>query len=233
MTIIFFHIPKSGGTSLGRFLQSQYEQDDILTIHKQNGTSLEEFQEFDEAKRNSYRLIKGHRTFGLHQHISHQVSYFSMIRNPVDRCLSAYYFVKEQRNHWLHEEYASSDDIRDFMDKSYDDKGQLFNTQTRIFALVGIKKANLFSEDELLGRAIKNIDKHFSFIGLTERYEESLQSLCELYGWKYYIDRKKHNKTKSRPQINHLERSTIEKLEEKNRLDIELYNYVEKKFFKP
>src|SRR5690606_14774752 len=63
-------------------------------------------------------------------------------------------------------------------------------------------------EEFMLEKALENIDKHFSFVGITEKYNECLILLQKKYNWStpYYMVK---NKTKNRPDVESIDEKTI------------------------
>lgn len=71
--------------------------------------------------------------------------------------------------------------------------------------------------------------QHFSVVGLTERFEESLALMKLRFGWnlKSYSS---FNVTHTRPKKRDLPQSTLDLIAERNRVDIELYDCAAKIF---
>ena len=76
--------------------------------------------------------------------------------------------------------------------------------------------------------AKKNIEQHFSVVGLMERFDESLMLLKQHLGWKipFY---QPQNVNKKRPQ-EEADREVIKVIERTNELDLLLYEYVKERF---
>lgn len=80
--------------------------------------------------------------------------------------------------------------------------------------------------DEVLDLAKSNLDK-FPFVGLLERFQDSLYLLSYVFGWRPIINNRRENvsgasKAKLKEQISE---STLEVIRESTRLDAELYDY--------
>lgn len=74
-----------------------------------------------------------------------------------------------------------------------------------------------------------NIERHFSFVGLLERYDETLLALATLFGLPEL--RKEHvNKNKVQQDELPLSDSVLRKVREMNALDIQLYDWVKERF---
>jgi hypothetical protein len=163
------------------------------------------------------KAISGHHDFGIHEYFNRPFSYFSMVRHPVDRVVSLYYFLASTPQ-YLNYESVKNMTLEEFVINN----AQAKNHQTSFFS--GKNELNL----EL---AKKNLDTYFPIVGITEMFEESVFLLKRRYGWKNIVY-KKSNVTKKRPNLKDVPLSTIKLIEENNRLDIELYNYVKTKLQK-
>jgi hypothetical protein len=208
--LIFMHIPKTGGSTLNNIFKQQYQIGELL-----NHTSADILlQEAKAEKGNRIKAISGHHDFGIHKHFNCPSTYFSMVREPVDRVVSLYYFLASTPQ-YLNYESVKNMTLEEFVVKN----AQAKNHQTSFFS----------GENQLnLEVAKKNLEAYFPVVGVTESFDESVFLLKKLYGWKNIVY-KKENVTKKRPKIKDVPLSTIKLIEEYNRLDIELYNYAKKR----
>lgn len=86
-----------------------------------------------------------------------------------------------------------------------------------------------YATAETLETARKNLEEHFSVVGLSERFDESLLLFKRHYGWKniYYV---KHNVTRERPLKEEVPPEELRLIERHNELDMELYRYARERF---
>ena len=86
--------------------------------------------------------------------------------------------------------------------------------------IAGIR-SNGTVDRQTLEIAKKNLEKSFSVVGISERFEESLVLIARTFGWEvpFYENRKV---SKSRPKIDPIE---IELIKKHNQFDLELYEY--------
>lgn len=80
----------------------------------------------------------------------------------------------------------------------------------------------------MLEKALENIEKHFSFVGTLEQFDESLIILQKMYNWPFPYYSSISNKTKGRPKVADFDTRTIEAIKGLNREDILLYKEVTK-----
>jgi galactose-3-O-sulfotransferase len=229
-TVIFLHIGKTGGSTLRKVLHRNFRRSDVVlvrsekrfdTLRPRRENSLEDLARIPPERLRSARLIEGHMVFGAHEHVPGPSTYITLLRNPVRLAISQYRFVKRTPGHRLHglvtSEGISLDDyIRRGISLEVD------NSQTR--AISGDTQTP-FGEvrEPMLERAKRNIEEHFAVVGLTERFDESLVLLGEVFGWTRLV----YVPVKVAPRTNEdvVSHETIDLLEELNRFDLELYRF--------
>ncbi len=219
--LIFLHIPKTAGTTLNRIIEWQYSPFAIFTMdpHRIRATA-ERFKRLPESRRRRLQVVRGHLFYGIHEFLPQGATYMTMLREPVARLLSSYYFVLRRPLNPLHrklkkERLRIEDCLRLFPDRN--------NTQCRFIA--GIKDTTI-SDEGLLEIAKENLTKSFSVVGISERFEESLVLISKTFGWNVgFYENKKVAKT--RPAV---EPKLADLIREHNRLDVELYEFGKKLF---
>lgn len=207
--LVFLHIQKTAGTSLRSFLSKQFDENQIWF-----GRS---YQVKNLSNNKNVSCIGGHFQYGIHEELNRPYTYATMLREPVDRVLSYYYFIKEKSSSGKSKN-ANKMDIEDFMEE-YDTK--LCNYQTRRIA--GGKLD--------LELAKKHLLEEFSFVGLTERFKESLYLMKREYHFPN-LEYNTRNITKKRSSKDELPEKTINFIKQKNELDIELYQFAKELFKK-
>jgi hypothetical protein len=227
--VIFIHIPKAGGTTLQRIIEKQYQTNNIFTIKaKYFYESIEEFKNLPEVRRREIRLLKGHMFFGLHKFLPMPCSYITILRNPIERIISHYYYVIQHPNHYLHQDVISHKmSLKDYVCSGI--STELDNGQTRL--LSGLEDPIDFGQCsvDILENAKNNLKYHFAVVGVLEKFNETLILMKKKFGWKLplYI---RANRTRSRPKSNTLSQETLKAITKYNQLDIQLYEYAEQLF---
>ena len=100
-TIIFLHIPKTAGTTLHHIINRQYRQRQLYVYDNSREDALDAFINLSPQTKASLKLIRGHLSYGLHEHLPGTHSYFTFLRDPVDRVLSHYYYQFATTRHLL------------------------------------------------------------------------------------------------------------------------------------
>jgi hypothetical protein len=221
--LIFLHLPKNGGNTLHLILERFYPKRNTFTIRVIDNTRLnvDEFIALPEEKRDQIRLLKGHMNFGLHEYLEGESKYITFLRKPQDRVVSYYRYVIRRPQHRLYKEVKGGNmSLYDFVTKV--DQPDVHNAQIRFIS--GIRDR----EELMLEKALENIDKHFAFVGQTERYHESLVMMKRIFNWEtpfYILKNKSRNKI---PALNVKER-TLETINELNNGDNLLYEEMSKR----
>jgi hypothetical protein len=219
--LIFLHIPKTAGTTLNRIIEWQYSPFAIFTMDPYRiRATADRLKQLPEARRRRLQVVRGHLFYGIHEFLPQGATYITMLRDPVARVLSAYYFVLRRPLNPLHwklkrERLGVEDCLRLFPHRQ--------NLQCRFIA--GVEDPAT-SDERLLDIAKENLTKSFSVVGICERFEESLILISKTFGWeiRFYEDQRV---TKSRPMV---EPKLVDLIRGHNRLDDELYEFGKKLF---
>ena len=219
---IHLHIPKTGGTTLRDIIQRQYRSEKILMIPK-----LEEseniLKEVSTSQINQLKLIQGHLKYGIHNHFHRRAKYFALIRDPINRVLSTYYYVLSQKNNPQNLSTSNNQmTIYDFVQSGVNPF--LINGQTQLISgKTGEIDNPIIESEELFSLAKENIENDFLFLGITEMFDETILILKNMLGWHmpYYSIA---NRTKKKPNYDAVNPTIISFIKEHNQLDIKLYN---------
>jgi hypothetical protein len=221
--LIFLHLPKNGGTTFISILSRYYSDAETfwITYNKNNVWNLDEFVHLSEEERMKIRLLRGHFMFGLHKYLYGDSDYITFLRKPVERTVSFYNYVLRNPDNRLYNDLKNRS-LFDFVTqvKDYD----IVNGQIR--KLSGLVNGN---EDEMLDAALENIEKHFSFVGLVEKFDESLIVLASIYNWNR-LNYKKENVSTHGLSVSELDDKTVQAIQELTAGDLKLYEIMEKRF---
>lgn len=219
--LIFLHIPKTAGTTLNRIIEWQYDPRLIFTIDPYRiRATAGRLKTLPEERRRRLRVVRGHMTYGLHECLPQGATYITMLREPVARILSSYYFILRRPLHPLYRKLRTKGvGLGDFLQIS----AQRRNLQTKMVAGVPLVGP---CDEEVLQTARQNLSTSFRVAGLSERFHESLLLIAASFGWKipYYENRKV---SKTRPAV---DPAIVEMIREHNSYDVQLYDFAQKRF---
>lgn len=230
-TLIFLHIPKTAGSTLHKIIERQYKPKSIFSINgKRAQESIAEFKSLSEAQRSEIRVLKGHMKFGLHEYLPQPSSYMTILRDPIDRVISHYYYVLRKPNHYLHNQVTSKNmSLKDYVCSGM--TKELDNSQTRLLSSITANIPYGECSSEVLESARKNLQEHFAVVGVADNFDETLILLKQAFNWKtpFYI---KANVTKNRPLKADISKETLNAIEKYSELDIELFGYAKERLEK-
>lgn len=226
-TTIFMHIPKTGGSTFHSILGKYYPKNKIQNIFGVHKSSPEiiALEKRPREELESIRLLKGHLTFGIHRYLPQTCEYITLLRDPVERVISQFYYIKNNPNNPLHEDvHQSGMSIREFVESGL--VTGMNNGQAR-FLTGYVERLPYGDETNLYQDAIENIKNHFSWVGTTEQFDKSILILQNIMGWKsppYYF---KQNVSQSRKKADNFEEHEIEAIKKANSVDIDIYKWAE------
>lgn len=228
---IFLHLPKTAGTTVSRIVERQYPRRLTYTIMQESGPysgPAEAFAALPETRRAAMRLVKGHVAFGIHRALPGPSCYFTLLRDPVARVLSHYAHARRDPQHNLYP-YMQTMTLAEALAQRAHVAQAFDNFQTRLISGVWHTPPFGALDDDVLQRAKDNLRRTFAFVGLVERFDESLILLQSTFGWGpvFYT---RHNTTGRKHVFNAPDDETLELVRHYNRLDQQLYDFAAELF---
>jgi len=215
--VIFLHAPKTGGTTLVRILERQYGSDSVLNLY--DSSYGDELAAYPSEEIDRIRAIVGHFYFGVHAFIPRPAVYVTLLRDPVDRVISHYHFVRRSPGHYLHTT-ANEFSLGEFVVACGADEPN--NDQTRLLAGRYQAEGTPPNADDMLAAARRNLREHVAVVGMTEEFDRSLLLMRRTFGWgrPFYV-RENVSKKPSRREV--ISPETRRVIENYNALDVDLY----------
>jgi hypothetical protein len=222
-TIIFLHLPKTAGTTLTKILEQQYPAEQIYSIGALAQDGIRKFKRMSVEERRRFRLVIGHLNYGLHQFVPGLSTYFTILREPVDRVISYYYYVRRSPEHYLHE-FSNTENME--LKTYLESKVSIMMDNFQVRLISGVWNEYPFGEcpAHILKLAKRNLSQEFKVIGLTEEFDKTLLLLKQAFGWSR-LQYTRQNVTGRRPMKQDLPPDTLQAIASANQLDIELYRY--------
>lgn len=223
--VIFQHIPKAAGTSLAKLFVKQQSRDRIFICGSEDGV-LNDFIELEQNDRNKLQLLIGHVDFGIHNYFNDESLYITFLRDPIDRVISHYYFIKSNKMHRFHEE-ANRIDVCEFITSGI--RPRMNNCMTRMIS--GISPEYNCCHEEMVERALENIDSHYAFFGFFSNLKESVDLLIKKMNWEE-CNIPVLNVTLNKPFKCDFTDKDLDVIKEYNQLDMKLYSLLMVKYLK-
>jgi hypothetical protein len=211
--LLFQHIPKTGGTALSSRLHEYYGDPNYRWYHGPDG-ALQTLTEPDL----SYKAIGGHFNMFLSKglNIERELVLITLLREPVDRVLSQYYYLKVASEHPLCS-IVNKYTIEEILTNNIEECRPHF---------VNLLTYKLTMEPETingLNSAKENLSS-YTFFGFQNDIMGVEKFLGNLFGLSWFTI-PLLNPNKGRVQLPDVSKKTIELIREYNQDDVELYNY--------
>ena len=227
------HLPKTGGTSVDSAFQKHYGREHVKIEASESYEASKvlydnpnkEFS-YDDCFRYRESLllyqmhlgsqyISGHIPFNqkIWENTKNKYSYVTVLRHPVKRFISNYFFNKYKKT----EHCRINDDLSEFLDS---ERGQSWGyIYTNYFS--GNPTSAVEPDKELLATAEANALK-FNTIGFLEKLDDFVTECKNRYNLTLRIPHKRKN-----PQSNReISQANLEKINHICRFDIELYDFI-------
>ncbi|GAM25741.1 hypothetical protein SAMD00019534_089160 [Acytostelium subglobosum LB1] len=213
---LFLHVPKTGGNSVLHLFR--------LTFAKKA------VQQWVHPGHNEKHLIRGakavvgHFNYGLHTYLDQPdrdtANYMTMLRDPVERVISHYYYHREKIQDEGHA-LAMKLKFEEWLEQS--PRGA--NEQTRVLSGMSTEAEKNVSM-ESFRMALYHLRK-MKFVGITEKFKESIVMMKYYCGLGAMKEVKINNRKKKQPDV---PADVIELIKKKNWMDIYLYEEALKMF---
>ena len=153
---------------------------------------------------NRLEYISGHVPFGIHEMLPASTKYFTLVRNPVERIVSLFYWRQQSPKSVMPPFHANG---RPLSFDEFIESGDIHLDNFQVRVLSGVPELNPTAASvpgELnfvspvarihLEQAKDNIEKHFITAALTERITECAFVLRAIYRWPMWrLDSEKKN----------------------------------------
>ncbi|KAK5575962.1 hypothetical protein RB653_007097 [Dictyostelium firmibasis] len=217
--ILFIHIPKCAGHTAYVLFENYFKGRGVTQLWVHPNPDI--YYEISKAN----NVILGHYQYGIHKVLPEEFkktyNYMTMLRDPVERVISHYYY---HLNNPYDPEYqmARTNKLTEWLVKS--PRGN--NEMTRF--LSGLTKDEEFKpNDETFHMALYHL-RSMKFVGITERFKETIALLKFYVGIENHRIREKQNAAKKKYPEVPLE--IIEIIKKRNIYDILLYEEALKMF---
>lgn len=232
--LCFIHIMKTAGSTLTPLLDAKFHLQAIcpspayleeINPAAKPGLGVEAIADL----MTTYSFIRGNFSYREIAPYVKRPVYLTMIRHPIDRVISFYEYIKRIKEPPKREDTraayevlrdASSGSLLDFVCYPHPIvQESVSNHQMR--QLAPAIDASLSDEEQFI-LAQKTLDS-FAWVGVTERFQDSLFLLSYIFGWYPIVEYANLKVAPDRPQPTELDAETLDALMQCNQLDLKLY----------
>jgi|SRR6056297_2498018 len=208
--LVFVHIEKTAGTTLKFIFRNTFGKGHCDSLKNKKNIFTREDLAYARKVFGTIRCISGHNLVEPTRNLDKKgLRFMTILREPVTRMASYYQDDCLRRNYHKSFEEWVADESR-------------HNMQVRQIA-----------GEADPGKAIRLLKEQYSFVGLTERFEDSLRLLAISVPENLNLKYNRKLVTRDNTIKNNLLQNPVTRklLEDTNQLDTELYNYVRDELF--
>jgi hypothetical protein len=226
---LFLHLPKTAGSTLRRIIEWQYGADAVWTIGEPTSAAIDQLVQLPRRRLDAIRAVVGHFPFGLHNLLPWPVAYVTLVREPVDRIVSHYYYAERTSASKLSAEVkATGRSLRRYVEEA--PSGRYFNNgQTRLLGSDDVRHAAP-ADRTTLARATERLLSSFAIVGLTDRFDKSLALISRYFGWRDTGPNRRENIGRNRTSLSDIPADDLQSIAAHNVLDTELYVVARQRF---
>ena len=231
--LIFLHIPKAAGTTLQDYILRHYKPGGKFFRFTGHQDQLSEFARFTQAERDAHDVLCGHVHFGIHDSLTQPATYLTMLRDPVERIISHYYFILAHPEHYLHPYVAGRGySLHEYATAGLNQEGD--NDHVRWLTARPHEEVPLGQVTRaMLEEAKWNLQNAVTVFGLADRFTDSLRCFAAAFGWEAVKPAgfgMRLNTNAARPKRDQVAPETLDAIRDSNRYDIELYEFAQALF---
>ncbi len=219
--ILFDHVPKCAGQTLKAYLRLHFPRRKIFhTQGSEPAASVAQFRQLPESKRHAFALISGHLAGQLLDEVHPDTCTITVLREPVDRIVSHYYFVKRTQSHYLHEKVLSAGlSLRDYVEQAL--SHELSNHYTLHFS--GLSREDAARDpDAAVEQALQGL-RRYDLVGFQDDMPGFVAQLRRRANLHLPFPEQKVNVTQERRSVSELDSATRTVIERANALDLRVF----------
>ena len=235
--LVFTHFPKTGGTTLHEILIEKFYQRKVFRFD--DTRDYETFLEMSYEERDEFDYIRGHIPPCMHDFISRPCRYIVLLREPLERVISEYYFMLTSPEHPRHEEYnrekvTLEKHLVERIENFYG--GEILNillypNLKRLRDIPEVENWRSFypySMNEMIEESKRKLREDFFQVGILERFGDFVFLLSRKLGWRVPYYRIK-NRSRGRPDtadiLDTIDTNLLSRFYEAYSAEYQLYEY--------
>jgi hypothetical protein len=212
----FLHIPKCAGSTIRTLIAQNYPASSVIGFNG-NWDDIIWFRCTPEEYKRQYSIVHGHFPWNMHFGLNSDFRYFTVLRNPVDRHFSDYFYQKRWSDAPLHSDIVSRPISLESWAAIFSESPLLSDYQVRYIV------DDLFSEQipfSYADFAYERVRDEFCAFGIAERFSESVLLIAKALGWKRVLFESRNVGERTNEVSSTLRRQAAQHLE----IDIRFYD---------
>ena len=227
--VLFDHLPKCAGSAIDAYLGSHYPKRLVFkTDPNQPRSSVAKFKELSTEERHRYRLVVGHMAHDLVDLVHPETTTLTILREPVDRIVSHYFYVLQQEQHYLHERVVKDNiQLEDYATLGLSD--ELENWYTTHFTGLTIEQVEQ-DPQAALEHAIDLIAEKYDIIGFQTNLPDVAERLQRAACFGDAFENALTNQTRKRLSLREISDQARQSIADANAVDVKLYTALQQRF---
>ena len=232
--LVFIHLPKTGGTTLNNIIFRKFPRK--KKFHIWYTLHLETFLKMSDKKRNEFDFITGHVPACIHNFISRPCRYIILLREPLERAISDYYFILTSAQHpryeWYNREKVTLEEhLREERGSTPDTIKLLLYPKLEFHPdIPTIEKWRGFESytvNEMIEESKRKLREDFFQVGILDRFGEFVFLLSRRLKWQspYYRIANQNPSRLRADARNTIDTELLSYFYAANRIDYQLYEY--------
>lgn len=174
MTLFFMHITKTAGGSLKELFKKAAAAGESVSFHYNDEPGFRVHFDYQPMP----KIMFGHYTYGQHEKCDAKADYACFLREPVARTVSHYHHLKNHDNGPVGKNLRNFESLEQYL--KYARHWEFDNFLTRTIS--GVANQIRFGDVgyNTYEKARYNLRCNFSYVGIFERMEESLDRLKKI-----------------------------------------------------
>jgi len=218
------HIAKTAGTSLIAILDQRFTVNEICPLDR--ATRGQFLESFSEDERHSYKFIRGHFPYSVKDDLK-SPRLITFLRDPVERTLSEISHLKRMELQGLKyiDESIKDLSLEAFIKHPIVGSHVVNRTTKYLNDFKSVITVVVPPEPKPDLNLAKQRLETFHFIGITERFSDSLELLSYIFGFPAINNFPILQVSPNREKRQDIPQNIIDQIEEMNRDEIELYQF--------
>jgi hypothetical protein len=202
-------------------LASKFHIDDVFPTKQEA-----KLQAFPKDQLMNYKMYSGHfRWDFLHHFYPRRPQLITLLRNPINRIISKYYF--SQYGIGKNPRIEECPTLLDYVNHTYF-RTFIHNYQSRMIMGQDYDKLLQLKFSDQVEVVTQRLSQ-FEFVGITERFSDSILLLDHTFGW-MPSEEIQRNVGSIRPKVEDYDTDVIDTIRLKNQLDFAVYEFATKLF---